>query len=311
MRLTTNRRKFDMTRALIYAVLILGALASVLPFVYMLMTSVKTYGSATTNNFWPWFPLGDEALQWNNFAETIQTSGRDPELRDWCVQFFGWAGVPCANFDYLFIRYFANSVFTTLAIVAGAVITSILAAYALTHINLPGRNLIFLLILATIMVPNDLTLVPKVVMMFNLKWYNTYLALTVPFMASVFGIFLIRQFFMQIPRDLFDAARMDGAGHLRYLFTIVIPLSKPAIVTTALLNFIWAWDNFKWPLLVTRDSNMRVLAVGLQQFLVSEGGTKVQLMMAFAAMVVVPVVIFYFFTQKYFTEGVITTGIKG
>jgi ABC-type glycerol-3-phosphate transport system permease component len=116
---------------------------------------------------------------------------------------------------------------------------------------------------------------------------------------------------MQIPKDLFDAARIDGAGHLRYLFTIVVPLSKPAIVTTALLNFIWAWDNFKWPLLVTRDSNMRVLAVGLQQFLASEGGTKVQLMMAFAAMVVVPIVIFYFFTQKYFTEGVITTGIKG
>jgi multiple sugar transport system permease protein len=161
------------------------------------------------------------------------------------------------------------------------------------------------------MVPNDLTLVPKVVMMFQWQWYNTYLALIVPFLASVFGIFLIRQFFMQIPKDLFDAARIDGAGHLRYLFTIVVPLSKPAIVTTALLNFIWAWDNFKWPLLVTRDSNMRVLAVGLQQFLASEGGTKVQLMMAFAAMVVVPIVIFYFFTQKYFTEGVITTGIKG
>ncbi|MBI5651793.1 MAG: carbohydrate ABC transporter permease [Chloroflexi bacterium] len=286
--------QFSISRALIYAILILGALASVLPFAYMLMTALKTYGSATTNNFWPWFPLGDEALQWSNFTETIETSGKDNQWQ-----------------TFLFIRYFVNSVVTSLAIVAGTVITSIFAAYALTHINLPGRNLIFLLILATIMVPNDLTLVPKVVMMFQLQWYNTYLALIVPFLASVFGIFLIRQFFLQIPRDLFDAARIDGAGHLRYLFTIVVPLSKPAIVTTALLNFIWAWDNFKWPLLVTRDSSMRVLAVGMQQFLVSEGGTKVQLMMAFAAMVVVPIVIFYFFTQKYFTEGVITTGIKG
>jgi multiple sugar transport system permease protein len=289
-----NRPKFSITRALIYAILILGALASVLPFAYMIMTALKTYGSATTNNFWPWFPLGDEALQWNNFNEAIETSGKDTQWQ-----------------TFLFIRYFANSVIVSVAIVAGTVLTSILAAYALTHINLPGRNLVFLLILATIMVPNDLTLVPKVVMMFQLQWYNTYLALIVPFLASVFGIFLIRQFFMQIPKDLFDAARIDGAGHLRYLFTIVVPLSKPAIVTTALLNFIWAWDNFKWPLLVTRDSNMRVLAVGLQQFLASEGGTKVQLMMAFAAMVVVPIVIFYFFTQKYFTEGVITTGIKG
>ena len=289
-----NRPKFSITRALIYAILIIGALASVLPFVYMVMTALKTYGSATTNNFWPWFPLGDEALQWNNFNEAIETSGKDTQWQ-----------------TFLFIRYFANSVIVSVAVVAGSVLTSILAAYALTHINLPGRNLVFLLILATIMVPNDLTLVPKVVMMFQWQWYNTYLALIVPFLASVFGIFLIRQFFMQIPKDLFDAARIDGAGHLRYLFTIVVPLSKPAIVTTALLNFIWAWDNFKWPLLVTRDSNMRVLAVGLQQFLASEGGTKVQLMMAFAAMVVVPIVIFYFFTQKYFTEGVITTGIKG
>jgi multiple sugar transport system permease protein len=294
MRTKNNHPKFSITRALIYAILIIGALASVLPFVYMVMTALKTYGSATTNNFWPWFPLGDEALQWNNFNEAIETSGKDTQWQ-----------------TFLFIRYFANSVIVSVAVVAGSVLTSILAAYALTHINLPGRNLVFLLILATIMVPNDLTLVPKVVMMFQLQWYNTYLALIVPFLASVFGIFLIRQFFMQIPKDLFDAARIDGAGHLRYLFTIVVPLSKPAIVTTALLNFIWAWDNFKWPLLVTRDSNMRVLAVGLQQFLASEGGTKVQLMMAFAAMVVVPIVIFYFFTQKYFTEGVITTGIKG
>lgn len=292
--MTKKHSKIPITRILIYTVLILGALASVMPFIYMVMTAFKSYGSATTNVVWPWAPVGDEPLQWNNFTEAIETSGKDTQWQ-----------------TFLFIRYFANSVITSVAIVAGTVLTSVLAAYALTHIDVPGRNLVFLLILATIMVPNDLTLVPKVVMMFNLKWYNTYLALTVPFMASVFGIFLIRQFFLQIPKDLFDAARIDGSGHLRYLFTIVVPLSKPAIVTTALLNFIWAWDNFKWPLLVTRDSNMRVLAVGLQQFLASEGGTKVQLMMAFATMVVVPIVVFYFFTQKYFTEGVITTGIKG
>jgi multiple sugar transport system permease protein len=162
-----------------------------------------------------------------------------------------------------------------------------------------------------LMLPNDLTLVPKVVMMYNLKWYNSYTALTVPFMVSVFGIFLLRQFYLQIPKELFDAALMDGAGHLRYLVSIVIPLSKPAVITVALLNFIWVWDSFKWPLLVTRDSNMRVLAVGLQQYMVGEGGTNTQLMMAFATMVVLPVLVFYFFTQKYFTEGIARTGIKG
>ena len=128
---------------------------------------------------------------------------------------------------------------------------------------------------------------------------------------SVFAIFLLRQFFLQIPRDLYDAARIDGAGHLRYLSSVVVPLSSPAVVTIALLSFIWAWDEFKWPLLVTRDTNMRVLGVGLQQFIVGEGGTNTQLMMALATLVVVPILVGYFLTQRYFTESIIASGIKG
>lgn len=286
--------RIDWTRLLIYVILILGALASALPFLYMIMTSFKTYGDIINNNFWPWPPLGNESLQLQNYPDAITNVGFD---KAWQVP--------------LVVRYFANSIIVTVVSVLGIILTSIFAAYALARMDLPGKNFIFILILATLMIPPDLTLVPKIVMMFNFGWYNTYLALIVPFLASVFSIFLLRQFFMQIPKDLFDAALIDGAGHLRYLFAIVLPLSKPAIVTTALLNFIWAWDSFKWPLLVTRDSNMRVVAVGLQQFMASEGGTKVQLLMAFAAMVVVPVLVFYFITQKYFKEGVITTGIKG
>jgi len=260
----------------------------------MITTSLKTYGSVIAGQLWPWWPLGDEALQWNNYPDAIKTIGFD---KTWQMP--------------LFFRYAVNSIIVTLATVSGVLLTSILAAYAFAQMDVPGKNLLFMLLLATIMIPGDLTLVPKVVMMFQWKWYNTYLALIVPFLANVIGIFLLRQFFMQIPKDLFDAALIDGCGHLRYLFTIVLPLSKPAVVTVGLLNFIAAWDSFKWPLLVTRDSSMRVLAVGLQQFLVGEGGTKIQLMMAFSAMVVVPVLVFYFFTQKYFTEGIATTGLKG
>lgn len=292
----TSRFNFriDWTRALIYTILIVGAFASVMPFLYMIMTSLKTYGDIINNNFWPWFPLGDESLQFQNYPDAINNVGVD---KAWQMP--------------LVARYFVNSVIVSLATVAGILLTSILSAYALAQMNLPGKNFIFILILATLMIPPDLTLVPKVVMMFNLGWYNGFAALIVPFLASVFGIFLLRQFFMQIPKDLFDAATIDGAGHLRYLFSVVVPLSKPAIVTTAMLNFIASWDAFKWPLIVTRDSNMRVLAVGLQQFMASEGGTRVQLMMAFATIVVIPVLVFYFLTQKYFKEGVITTGIKG
>lgn len=281
-------------RNLIYTILVLGALAAVTPFVYMVMTSLKSYGSVINNNFWPWFPFGSESIQWGNYSEAIARVGWDSQWQ-----------VP------LVVRYFANSLIMSLVIVAGVLVTSTLAAYVLARMDVPGKNIIFIFILTTLMIPPDLTLVPQVVMMFNLKWYNTYLALTVPFLTSVFAIFLLRQFFMQIPRDLYDAARIDGAGHLRFLYSIVVPLSKPAIFTVALLNFIWAWDSFKWPLLVTRDTNMRVLAVGLQQFLSGEGGTNVQLLMAFATLVILPIIILYFFTQKYFTEGVITTGLKG
>ena len=300
---TTTRPTWHFTwsRTGIYVILTLGAIIAVLPFIFMLTTSVKTYGSTIAGNLWPWPPLGNETLQWENYPEVIRETGWD---KQWQM--------------FLFFRYTLNSILVTAATVVGVLLTSTLAAYAFAQMNVPGKNFLFLLLLATIMIPGDLTIVPKAVMMYQLpnpfgagSWYNTYLALIVPFLASVFGIFLLRQFFMQIPKDLFDAAFIDGSGHFRYLMTIVVPLSKPAMVSVALINFIWAWDSFKWPLLITRDSNMRVLAVGLQQFMSGEGGTKTHLMMAFSALVVVPVVIFYFFTQKYFTEGIMTTGIKG
>jgi ABC-type glycerol-3-phosphate transport system permease component len=293
-RLISRPRRIQPGRIAIYTVLIVGAVLSVIPFVYMIMTALKSYGSVITLNFWPWWPFGTEPVQWSNFSEAITTIGNDSK----------W-GIP------LFYRYLLNSLIVTSLTIVGTLVTSMLAAYAFAFIKFPGKNFLFLLILATLMIPNDLTLVPKVVMIYRFQWYNTYAALTVPFLVSVFGIFLLRQFFMQVPQDLFDAAQIDGAGHLRFLSAIIVPISQPAIITVALLNFIWSWDNFRWPLLVTRDSNMRVLAVGLQQFMVGEGGTQTHLLMAFATMVVLPVLFFYFFTQKTFTEGISKTGIKG
>jgi len=280
-------------RALLYTALGLAALCSVLPFLFMLLTSLKSYGSVITNTLWPWPPFGEEPFQWQNYAEAIRDIGWDKQWGTW-----------------LFVRYFANSVIVTLAVVGGVLFTSIPAAYALARINIPGKNVLFFLVLATIMVPNDLILVPKVVMIFQFKWYNTYMALIVPFLVSVFGIFLLRQFFLQIPQDLFDAAVMDGAGHLRFLWHIALPLCRPAVFTLALLQSIWAWDEFKWPLLVTRDSHMRVLAVGLQQFMIGEGGTSTHLLMAFATMMVVPVIVLYFLTQQYLRESIMTAGLK-
>ncbi|MCC6629069.1 MAG: carbohydrate ABC transporter permease [Chloroflexi bacterium] len=291
---TRPRPLLSWPRALLYAFLIAGAVISLVPFVSMMMTSLKSYGSLINGIFWPWPPFGDEPLQWENYATAVRQIGWD---RQWNMP--------------LFFRYLLNSLIVAGGVTVGVLLTSTLAAYALAVMNLPGKNVLFVLLLATIMVPADLTLVPKVVMMFKLGWYNTYAALIVPFLASVFGIFLLRQFFLQVPRELYEAAVIDGAGHLRYLWSIVLPLSKPALVTLALLQFIWEWDAFKWPLLVTRDTSMRVLAVGLQQFMVGEGGTNTHLLMAFASVVILPLVVIFFFTQRYFREGVISTGIKG
>ena len=278
---------------LIYAILVIGACLSLGPFIFMIMTSLKSYGSLINNNFWPWPPLGTEALQWQNYPRAIVEVGWDSQWGTW-----------------LFFRYAANSILVAGAVVCGVLLTSSLAAYAFAQIDLPGKNVLFLFVLATIMVPSDLVLVPKVVLMYELGWYNTYAALIVPFLDSVFGIFLLRQFFQQVPRDLFDAAMLDGAGHVRYLRSVMLPLSSPAVITLALFTFIWSWDEFKWPLLVTRDSNMRVLGVGLQQFMAGEGGNSAHLLMALATIVVIPVLAFYVVTQKHFTEAIITSGIK-
>ena len=283
-------------KLIIYPVLILVAIGALLPFVWMFLTAIKDYGDAIKITWWPWPPFGSAQPAWGNFGEAIQRIGVDSVT-----------GLP------LFVRQFLNTVFVTLCVVVGTTITSCMAAYAFAQLDFPGKNIIFVLVLMTLMIPDEVTLVPRAVMMYQnyLNWYNSYAALTVPFLANAFGIFLLRQFFMQIPKDFFDAARIDGAGHIRYLSTIVVPLARPAILTVALLEFIWTWNEFKWTQLVTRDVDMRTVSVGLQGFLNGDGGAEPQLAMAVAVMVVVPVVLLYLFTQQYFKEGITSSGVKG
>jgi ABC-type glycerol-3-phosphate transport system permease component len=283
-------------RWLLYAAMILIAIAALLPFLWMLLTSLKDQGDVISMSFWPWPPLGTSTPQWNNYPDAINLVGVDADT-----------GLP------MFVRQLFNTAFVTAAIIIGITVTSVMAAYAFAQLKFPGKSLLFVLVLATLMIPDDLTLIPRTVMMYKnyLNWYNSYLALTVPFLASAFGIFLIRQFFLQIPKDLFDAARIDGAGHIRYMIQVMIPLARPAILTVALFNFIWTWNEFKWAQLVTKDNNMRMIALGLQNFLQGEAGTQTHLAMAMATMVVAPILILYFFTQQYFTEGITTTGLKG
>jgi ABC-type glycerol-3-phosphate transport system permease component len=215
-----------------------------------------------------------------------------------------------------FTEYFVNSLLITAITLAGEMTFSILAAYGFARIDFPGRNVLFAMLLATIMIPAMVIIIPNFLTVTWLgrigpiAWLNNWPALTIPFMGSVFSVFLLRQFFSQIPDELFDAARIDGAGHWRFLRTVVIPLSWAPILVIVVLSFIGAWNSLAWPLLVTNSPEWRPISVGLLTF-VDVAGQETNLMMAGAVITIVPILILYFFTQKQFTESIARSGLKG
>lgn len=208
-----------------------------------------------------------------------------------------------------FARYFYVSIVTGVAATIGTLITGALAAFAFARLEFWGKGVLFYVILATMMVPGQVLLIPNFLILSGLHWLDTYAALTVPWLASVFTIFLMRQFFMTIPNDLWDAAQIDGASRLRFLFQVVIPLSKPVFITAGIFNFLNNWNSLLWPLIVTSRPEMRTLMVGLQTF-VEDAGSKFHLMMAASTMAILPVVILFFVLQRFFIEGIARTGLK-
>jgi ABC-type glycerol-3-phosphate transport system permease component len=323
---SANPSKFSLGRLVLYLILISAGVFALLPFVWMVLSSFKSFGDfiniefSTPYNalksFWPWPPVGDSPFSFGNYPEAIRRI-------DLSSTYKALTGIP------LLARQFFNTLFVAVVSVTGVLVTSALAAYAFAMLEFPGKRILFVAVLAALMIPEELVLVPRVIMMYEplsaealanqdfiisliprTGWQNTYAALTIPFLASAFAIFLLRQYFMQIPKDLFDAAQIDGAGHLRYLTQMMMPLAKPAFMTVGLLTFIGAWNEFKWTQLVTSDLPMRTLSVSLQNFLQTDGGAEGQLAMAVAVMIVLPIVVLYLFTQQYFVEGVAKSGVK-
>ncbi len=221
-----------------------------------------------------------------------------------------------------FSQYMLNSTIITLLTVAGVVVTGTLAAYAFARMNFPGKDALFTVYLATYMIPGAVTLIPNYLIIVGLErfftdnlgvsgvWYDNWTALTIPFMINAFSVFLLRQFFAQIPDDLFDAALIDGASHFRFLTQIVIPLSKAPLMSIVIFNGIWAWNSLQWPLIVTSTDRWLPVTVGLTSF-ITEAAAETQLIMAGSVITTIPIIVLYFFTQKTFTEGIATTGLKG
>ncbi len=264
-----------------YLVLTILALIIMIPFIWMVSTSFKNIEEIF--KYPPtWLP---ENINFSNYRLALTAAP--------------------------FPRYFLNSAIVAITVTIGQLISCTLAAFAFARLEFKGKNILFMLFLSTTMISTQVTLVPSYLIIQNLNWIDTYQALIIPFIANAFGVFMLRQAFSAIPREIEDAAKIDGCSRLRFLWQIIVPLAKPALAAQALFAFMGNWNSYLWPLIVTNRQEMRTLQIGLRYFINQEGGTEWGIYMATAVLVTLPVIIIYFVVQKSFIEGIATTGLKG
>jgi len=206
--------------------------------------------------------------------------------------------------------YLKNSFIVTFFITTGQVLTAILAGYAFAFLEFPFKRILFVVFLATLMVPFEVTIVTNVSTISNLGWYNTYAGLAVPFLATGFGAFLMRQTFLTLPHELRDAAALDGYGHWRFLWRVAVPLARPAVAALTVFAFLAAWNQYLWPLLITKDDRLRTVQIGLKQ-LQSTSIDQVNIVFAGAIIAVIPLVILLLFFQKHLVRGLTAGAVKG
>lgn len=278
-----------------HVVLSIGAFLVAFPFLWMLLTSLKT--------------LPESA----GFPPTLLP--REPQ----------WGNYPAAWAAANFVLAFRNTLITAVVQTTGLVLFASLAGYAFARMRFPGRDLVFLVFLSSLMIPEEVRLVPSFVIVKFLPcpvpidticnprggWFDTFTVMTVPFMAGAFSVFLLRQFFLTIPNDLWEACELDGGGHWSYLWRVVLPLSGPAVLTVALFGFLGSWNAFLWPLIMTNNPEIRPLQVALSIFRSQEYGTNYPLLMAAATFSIAPVLVLFFFVQRQFIEGIARSGIRG
>jgi multiple sugar transport system permease protein len=264
---------------LTYPLLILIALVGLLPYYWMVSCSVKT--SANIFAVPPqWIP---NPITWRAYGEA------------WRAQDF--------------TRYFLNSALVSAAITGGNLLLASLAGYSLCKFRYFGRGALFLLILSTMMLPLEVTMVPLFLIVKQLDWPNTYAGLIVPFLVEGFGVFLMRQYLHSIPNELIEAARIDGASELRIYTQIVMPLCKPALAALGVFTFREAWDMYIWPLIIVTKDSLRTLPLGISLFM-SSFGTAWDQLMAVAAIGTLPMILLFFFLQRSFIQGIAISGLK-
>ena len=273
-----------------YVVMVPLTLAILFPFYWMFVISLSTLDKVFT---FP--PILYPLWHWENFPVAW---GSLPDPSTGSFLHIPWA------------RYFFNTVLVATTTTALVLTTSVLAGYAFAAMRFPGKRLLFGLVLAVYMVPTEVTLVPNFIIVKNLGWIDTYWAQIVPFGASVFGIFLMRQFFLTLPKDLWEAAQIDGCSHLRYLWSIAIRLAAPPLITIAIFHFVLSWNAFLWPLIVTNSDAVRPIQVGLTSFSYADATNPV-LHAAGSLMATLPILAVFLLAQRYLVGGIASTGIRG
>ncbi len=265
----------------VYVLLGVGSLAFLFPLVWMLVTALKP--DAQLFAYPPeWVP---RPPMWGNFKEAIE-------------YFPFWA-------------YFRNSTIVTVLSVFGQVFSAAIVAYGFAKLRWPGREVVFFLVLATLMIPSQVTMIPQFIIFTRIGWVDTLLPLIVPsfFGGGAFNVFLFRQYYRTIPREYNDAARIDGASHWRIFWQIILPQSKPVIATASIFAFLWTWNDFMGPVIYLHSPENFTLPIGLRAFQ-QQTGTEWDLLMAASLIVMIPVILLFFFLQRYFVQGMAMSGLN-
>lgn len=280
-----NRRRGGIASRLLLHLLLVAVTATMLvPLAWMILTSLKIHGADTA-----WFL---NAAEWRWAAFTFRNY-----LDIWTLAPFA--------------RYFANSIFIAGSVTALQVLFCSLAAFAFARLRFPGRDAIFFLYLATMMVPGNITLIPLYFLFYHLGWVDTYRALILPHIFAAYGTFMLRQFFLSLPAQLEEAAEVDGAGRLRTWWEIILPISKPGLISLALLTFIGNWGSYIYPFIFTTSNDLMTLPLGVAMFVnLVQGQYNWNLLMTGSVLMVAPIVILFLAGQNYFIEGANIGAVK-
>lgn len=277
-----------LSRIVLYLALVGLSVAFIFPFLWLISTALKP-ADQTMQMPPAWFP---KPLQWGNFSEAVSYGSKD----------LGF--IP-------FLVYGRNTVLLCVVTVVGSVLSNSVVAYAFARLKWKGRDLLFYVTLATMMIPAQVLMVPLFALFRHLDWIGTYRPLWIgSWLGSAFYIFLLRQFFLTIPFELSEAATLDGASHWRIFWDVVMPLSKPAIAIVALFTFLGTWNDFLGPLIYLMSQKTFTLSLGLQFYQSQHAGTQWNLLMAATTIVILPIIVLFFFTQRLFIRGIALTGLK-